>query len=155
MIVYEKEAVMIHIGTVQVNGHEYSLELNRANQPQDGSRPETRSPSARRNFPTNGEVFLLNPNRKQAGAQSAPRHAATLRPIEDLCRVAELRRKEQSEPLGASPGWKVDGDNAINLVSRFLSWCFPVREFKSPLQRILYLSIEKPKARYRSRYLLP
>jgi hypothetical protein len=155
MIVYEKEAVMIHIGTVHVNGREYNLELNRATQPRNDSRPETGSATARRNFPTSREVFLLNPNRKQVAAQSTARQAATVRAIDDLRRVAELRRKEQSPPLAAALHWKVDGDKAVKLVSRFLSWCFPVREFKSPLQRVLYLSIEKPKAKYRSRYLLP
>ena len=144
---------MIHIGTVQVNGREYNLELNRSNQPRNDARPETGSAAARRNFPTNGEIFLLNPNRKQGATQSTARQVATVRAIEDLRRVAELRRKEQSQPLAAS--WKIDGDRAVKLVSRFLSWCFPVREFKSPLQRVLYLSIEKPRAKYRSRCLLP
>ena len=35
---------------------------------------------------------------------------------------------------------------------RFLSWWFPVREFNSPLQRLLYLSVEGPKGKSSRRW---
>jgi hypothetical protein len=147
---------MIHIGTVHLNGHEYSLDLNRAEQPRNESKGEPPGAAARRNFPTSrSELVLLNHKRKAIGAQNTSRPIPTVRPIEDLHRVTQLTRKEQAQPPVASQTrWKVDRDRLVKLISHFLSWCFPVREFSSPLQRILYLSVEGPKTKYRRRISL-
>jgi hypothetical protein len=146
---------MIHIGTVQVNGHAYSLDLNRAAPETNDSGEEASSAPVRRNLPTTrSEIFLLNPSRKSA-AHDGARPIAAIRAIDDLRRLGESRQREQAQTLIADPQRKITSEGAVKLVSRFLSWCFPVREFKSPLQRVIYLSVEKPKARYRSRYLLP
>jgi hypothetical protein len=76
----DKEAVMIHIGTVHVNGREYSLDLNRAPEPRNDCRPEAGNTPTRRNFPTSrSEILLLNPNRKTAGPHHSTRPSATVR----------------------------------------------------------------------------
>lgn len=147
---------MIHIGTVHLNGHEYTLELNRANQARTDSKFEPAGAVVRRNLPTSrSEIFLLNPARKAVGALNAGRPTATIRPIEDFRRLAQFTHRQHAQALATEPKWKIDRDGAVSLVSRFLSWCFPVREFNSPLQRILYLSMEGPKTKYRRRFLLP
>jgi hypothetical protein len=156
-IVNEKEAVMIHIGTVHLNGREYSLDLNRPAEEKNDSHTEPSETPARRNLPTNrSEIFLLNPNRKPAGHHGA-RMPRTVRSIDDVRRLAEARHQEEARAQASPPKSNIDSDGAVKFVSRLLSWWFPVREFKSPLQRVLYLSIEKPepKAKHRSRYLLP
>lgn len=145
---------MIHIGTVHVNGHEYSLDLNRTRPEADESQDESGA-GPRRNLPTNrSEIFLLNSKRKPA-THNQMRPASTIRAVEDLRRPAELRRREQPVNSAGEPKVTIPHEGAVKLVSRFLSWCFPVREFKSPLQRVLYLSVEKPKTKQRSRYSLP
>jgi hypothetical protein len=146
---------MIHIGTVRLNGREYSLDLTPPNQARNDAKIEPSGAVARRNLPTaRSEIFLLN-TRKTVGAQNVGRPTASMRPIEDLRRVAQFTRREHGQALAGQAKSKLDRDRAVKLVSRFLSWCFPVREFNSPLQRLLYLSMEGPKTRYRRRSLLP
>jgi hypothetical protein len=136
---------MIHIGTVHLNGREYSLELNRS----DNSEKEFSSDSPKRitrKIPSGrSEVVPLNPNRRVIGAHS--RSNRTL--------LATAARKEQAYAAPAQSRWKTDRERLVKAVCRFLSWCFPVREFRSPFQRILYLCMERPKPKYSSRILLP
>ena len=146
---------MIHIGTVHVNGREYSLDLNRTAPETDEPGVDAGSAGPRRNLPTNrSEIFLLNSKRKPA-AHNPSRSTATVRAVDDLRRFGDIGHREQALRNGAEAQVKIPRDGAVKIVSRFLSWCFPVREFKSPLQRVLYLSVEKTAAKHRSRYLLP
>jgi hypothetical protein len=144
---------MIHIGTVHLNGREYSLELNRS----DNSEKEFSRDSAKRfarKMPAGRfEVVPLNPNRRVTGGYNRPKR--NLQSIEELRRFAGLARKEQAQVAPVQSRWKTDRERLVKGVCRFLSWCFPVREFRSPLQRVLYLSMERPKPKYNSRILLP
>jgi hypothetical protein len=144
---------MIHIGTVHLNGREYSLELNRSDNSErefnnDSAKRVTRKVSVGRS-----EVVPLNPNRRVIGAHNRPNR--TLQSIEELRRLAPLARKEQAHAAPLSSRWRTDRERIMKAVCRFLSWCFPVREFRSPFQRILYLSMERPKPKYGRRVLLP
>ena len=147
---------MIHIGTVHLNGREYSLELNRAEQAEKDSESDSAKPTARKN-PKAGrsEVVPLNPNRRFVGTHNAIRPNRNSQSIEEALRFAAFARKEQVYAEPAQTRWKFDRERLVRSISCFLSWCFPVRGFHSPLQRILYLSVEGPKSKYRRRILLP
>ncbi len=146
---------MIHIGTVHLNGREYNLELNRA-EPSKGSEDDSARPTARKNLAAaRSEIVLLNPNKRIASGHHAIRANRNVRSIEELRRLGPFVRKEQVHAVPVQTQWKTDRERIVKLISRFLSWCFPLREFHSPLQRILYLSIEGPKPKYRRRVLLP
>lgn len=144
---------MIHIGTVNLNGREYTLDLKRTDPPRSDSAAEVTGTGPRRNLPTTrSEIHLLNVNRKPS--QHPDRPIATIRAIEDFRRLTHAAPRDQAVARVIRPKWRTDHEAVVNLVSRFLTWCFPVREFKSPLQRVLYLSMEGPKAKYRRRFLL-
>ncbi len=147
---------MIHIGTVHLNGREYSLELNRTEQPEKDAEGDSARRTARRNSKGGrSEVVRLNPNRRCVGAHNPLRPNRNNPSIKELRRFAAFARKEQAYAAPAQTRWKIDRERLIKTTSRFLSWCFPLRGFHSPLQRILYLSVEGPKAKYRRRVLLP
>jgi hypothetical protein len=99
-----------------------------------------------------GEVAWLNSRRKVAESerQYTPLPCDPLPWLRYLIQrfaPAGLQRKAGVEAAG---GTNHSGIQA-KLICRFLSWCFPVRGFNSPLQRLLYLSIQGPKAKRRSR----
>jgi len=146
---------MIHIGTVHLNGREYSLELNRTEQPGNDSEGDSARRTARKN-PKGGrsEVVPLNPNRRFAAAQNPLPSNRYRRSTEELRRFSASARREQVYALPAQTGRKFDREHLVKTISRFLSWCFPMRGH-SPLQRILYLSVEGPKPKYRRRFFLP
>ncbi len=147
---------MIHIGTVHLNGRKYSLELNRAEPSERDSENDSARPTERK-IPKGGrfEVVPLNPHRRFVATHPATRLNRTSSPIEEPRRLAASARKEKVHPAPAQARWKIDSERLIKRISVFLSWCFPVRGFNSPLQRILYLSVEGPKSKYRRRILLP
>lgn len=147
---------MIHIGTVHLNGREYSLELNRPEQAEKDSEGDSAKPTARKN-PKVGrsDVVPLNPNRRFVGPHNAIRPNRNSQSIEEARRFAAFARKEQGYAPPAQTRCKIDRERLVRSISCFLSWCFPVRGFHSPLHRILYLSVEGPKPKYRRRILLP
>ena len=146
---------MIHIGTVHLNGRTYSLELNRAENPEKYEDESLRAGA--RKTPKTGrfEVVPLNPSRRFLGARNANRRRAGQFPIEEPRRSSAIARREQGHTAPAQTRWQVDRERLVKAISAFLSWCFPVRGFRSSLQRVLYLSIEGPKPKYRKRLLLP
>ena len=92
---------MIHIGTVHLNGREYSLELNRS----DNSEREFNSDSVKRTprkMPVGrSEVVPLIPNWRAMGAHNRPNRS--LQSIEELRRFAALAGELQSDARTA-PG---------------------------------------------------
>ncbi len=147
---------MIHIGTVHLNGRKYSLELNCAEPPEKDSEGDSIRPTERKT-PKAGrfEVVPLNPNRRFVPARHARRLSRATPAMEESRRLATFARKDNVHFAPAQARWKIDRKRLKKTISAFLSWCFPVRGFHSPLQRILYLSVEGPKSKYRRRILLP
>jgi hypothetical protein len=138
---------MIHIGPVKFDGSKYSLRLDRSGRVGKPAGRE-RKPTLQRNANGRSELVLVTSGKRAAEATKA------------LARAAEHVRNPQSVRLPPSPaagpefhGRSVQPTGA-KLVSRFLTWCFPVRDFNSPLQRILYLSMEGPRVRKRKRLIL-
>ena len=132
---------MIHIGPVKSDGS-------------DG--PQTRAvrnPNRERKLPLprsgvqNGLV-LVNSGRKAVDSAIAP-----LSQTEMIRGVSSVRLRAPSD-LPAPAERPVEQSGKARLVSRFLAWCFPVREFSSPMQRILYLSMEGPRVNKRRRLVL-
>lgn len=147
---------MIHVGTVHLNGREYSLELNRAGQPGKDSEGDSVRPPARKNLAAGrSAIVLLNTNKRFAGAHNAIRPNGNVRSLREMRRLTAFLRKKPAHAARVQTKWKPDRERVVKWASRFLSWCFPLREFHSPLQRILYLSVEGPKPKYRRHVLLP
>jgi hypothetical protein len=147
---------MIHIGTVHLNGREYSLELNRLGRSEKYSKGDSAKPTAQKTLTAGrSEFVLLNTNKRSVGTYNATRPNGNVRSIRELRHLATAARKEQFLVAPGQTKWKSDCEGVTKLISHFLSWCFPVREFHSPLQRILSLSVEGPKPKYRRRVLLP
>jgi hypothetical protein len=147
---------MIRIGTVHLNGREYSLELNRVGQSGKDSEGDSARPTARKNLTAGrSKIVLLNTNKKSVGIHHATRPNGNIRPLKELRRVAAFTPREQAHAAPVQTKWQPDRERVAKPISRFLSWCFPLREFNSPLQRILDLSVEEPKPNYRRRVLLP
>jgi len=140
---------MIHIGPVKFDGTKYSLQLNRAGHSGKNASRE-RKTSLQRNALQNGrsELVLVNAARKQI---EAARPSSV--PAEHTRHVHPVRLPPANSPR-TDIEWPVAQPGAAKLVSRFLTWCFPVRDFNSPLQRILYLSMEGPRVRKHRRLTL-
>ena len=133
---------MAHIGPVQFDGSD-GLQTN----------PTARSgktPNRERKLPlprgAQNALVLVTPGRKAESARTAAS------PAESARTAQPLRLRPSSEPTPAAE-WPVQSGKA-RLVSRFLTWCFPVREFSSPMQRILYLSMEGPRIKRQKRIIL-
>jgi hypothetical protein len=134
---------------MKFDGYKYSLQLNRSGRAGKTISRERKAP-LQRNAAQNGrsELVLVNPARKPAEATRV-----FIRPAEHAHSAQAVRLPSAAapnahvEPPAEQPG-------TVKLVSRFLTWCFPVREFNSPLQRILYLSMEGPRARKHKRLIL-
>jgi hypothetical protein len=139
---------MIHIGPVKFDGTKYSLQLNREAHSAKNSNRE-RKTSVQRNVPQNGrsELVLVTPIRKQVEARPFAAPAEHTRHVQPL-------RLPPASSAGSHVEWAAAQPGAAKLVSRFLTWCFPVRDFNSPLQRILYLSMEGPRGRRHKRLTL-
>ncbi len=145
---------MIHIGTVHLNGREYRLELNRSeNSEKDVTGTDAARRAPRRLPPGRSEVVPFKPNRRITTGHS--RLSRSAQSLEELRRITALTGREQVRAVPLLSRWKTDRDRVVKAVCRFLSWCFPVREFRSPFQRVLYLSIERPKPKNHRRALLP
>jgi hypothetical protein len=139
---------MIHIGPVKFDGSKYSLRLDRSGRAGKPAGRERKPPLQRNAQNGRSELVLVTSARKAAEATRA------------LARATEHVRSPQSMRLPPSPAAipefhaRSAQPAGAKLVSRFLTWCFPVRDFNSPLQRILYLSMEGPRVRKRRRLML-
>jgi hypothetical protein len=139
---------MIRIGPVKFDGSKYSLRLDQSARAGKPAGRERKSPLQRTAHNGRSELVLVTSARKAAEATRA------------LARAAEHVHREQSLRLppssaaGPEPHVRSAQPTRAKLVSRFLTWCFPVRDFNSPLQRILYLSMEGPRVRKRKRLTL-
>jgi hypothetical protein len=131
-------------GIVHLNSNQKRLDLNRSSQHRKNYSRDKKTLTRRNPLPARFEITPLcsQPKRAEPYATDA---SEGIRWREQLIqRSVPVSVKESSE-LGKSSQKK--------LVCRFLSWCFPPRGFASPLQRILYLSMEGPKPKARSRVL--
>jgi hypothetical protein len=139
---------MIHIGPVKFDGTKYGLQLNRAGHSGKNTSRE-RKTSLQRNAPQNGrsELVLVNAGRKQVEARHVAVSAEPTRHIHPV-------RLPPADSAATHVEWPPAQPGAAKLVSRFLTWCFPVRGFNSPMQRILYLSMEGPRGRRHKRLTL-
>jgi hypothetical protein len=119
--------------------------LNRGAQHRKHYNRDKRSLTRRNHLTVRSEITSLYSQPKQA--------AVTERCATDASeRIAWRKQLMQHAPrasvqVGVEPG----KSNQKKLVCRFLSWCFPPRGFASPLQRVLYLSMEGPRRKARSR----
>jgi hypothetical protein len=141
---------MIHIGPVRFDGSNDSLQLDRSGR---AGKPIARERKAliQRNTTQNGRSELVLVNNSARRTADAPKTVA--RTIEHIRSQQPLRL-----PTNEAPSPEVHGpampSASTKFVSRFLTWCFPLRDFNSPFQRVLYLSMEGPRVRKRKRLIL-
>jgi hypothetical protein len=106
----------------------------------------------RTSLPVGGaEVAWLESRRKAGECEAEHTHSPDRPPwLEYLIQHFVRRRLKQQPALPAAGGTNNPGIQE-KLICRFLSWCFPVRGFNSPLQRLLYLSVQGPRSKRLSR----
>jgi hypothetical protein len=131
-------------GVVHLNSNQKRLDLNRGSQQRKNYNRDKKTLPRRNHLLARSEITSLysQPKREEPYATKAPEGTSWRKQL--IQRSAPVSVKESFE-LGKSSHKK--------LVCRFLSWCFPPRGFASPLQRLLYLSMEGPKPKARSRVL--
>jgi hypothetical protein len=131
---------MIHIGPVKFDG---------SDAPQTQAKPagRERKQPLPRSGTQNGLVLVNLPRKAADSAKSPPPQPDFIRGVSPV----RLRPRSDSPP---APERSVLPSGKARLVARFLTWCFPVRDFSSPMQRILYLSMEGPRVNRRKRLVL-
>jgi hypothetical protein len=142
---------MNHKGILHLSSKPTGLE-NRSIESRKNTTRDRRALARRTSLPVRrAEVAWLDSRRRarESGAQhtNSPDKAPWLESL--IQRFVRRSLKEKLAPRAVSgannPGIQEQ------LICRFLSWCFPVRGFNSPLQRLLYLSVQGPKSKRRSR----
>jgi hypothetical protein len=99
------------------------------------------------------EVAWLDSRRKAGESGAQQTHSPDRAPWLEYLSQRFVRRGLKEKPAPEAAGETNNSAVQKKLICRFLSWCFPVRGFNSPLQRLLYLSVQGPKSKRRSRLL--
>jgi hypothetical protein len=133
---------------LHLNSNQKRLELNRSTQHRKNYNRDKRILTRRNHLPAGRSEItsLYSQGKPTAVPEQYSMDAPESIPWRErlVQRSASAQGNESSEP--GNVGYE-------KLVCRFLSWCFPPREFSSPLQRLLYLSMEGPKPKGWSRLL--